>query len=50
MRFTATAAFVAAFAGSALADGGDYGLWTQNGKVQTAIGDHTDQILLGFGE
>ncbi|MFG0306954.1 MAG: hypothetical protein ACF8Q5_12160 [Phycisphaerales bacterium JB040] len=50
MRSMISVAVVAAVSGSALADGGDYGLWTQNGKVQTAIGDHTDQVLFGFGE
>ena len=50
MRTKISVAVLVALSGSALADGGDYGLWTQDGKVQTAIGDHTDQVLLNFGE
>jgi|GEM_PF-2056067 len=50
MRSMISVAVFAAVSGSALADGGDFGLWTSDGKVQTAVGDHTGQVLLNFGE
>jgi hypothetical protein len=41
---------VAALAGAAFADGGDYGLLIWDGRVVTGVGDHDDQTITDIGE
>ncbi|MFK7884250.1 MAG: hypothetical protein AB8F26_08745 [Phycisphaerales bacterium] len=41
---------VAGMAGVAFADGGDYGLLIQDGKVVTGVGDHDEQVIENIGE
>lgn len=51
MKTSTTSVLVLAAASTlAIADGGDYGLWVANGKVQTAIGDHAEGDLENLGE
>lgn len=45
-----TTGVVAISAGSALADGGDYGLLIVDGVVTTGVGDHDDQLISSIGE
>lgn len=44
------AGVLAASVGSALADGGDYGLLIVEGVVTTGVGDHDDQSISNIGE
>lgn len=50
MRQAIAVLSVAGLAGVAFADGGDYGLLIQDGKVVTGIGDHDDQVITDIGE
>jgi hypothetical protein len=45
-----SAAVLAACVGSALADGGDFGLVIVDGVVTTGVGDHDDQVVTDIGE
>ncbi|MEM9373283.1 MAG: hypothetical protein AAGA55_06530 [Planctomycetota bacterium] len=50
MRKTLAVLSVAGLAGVAFADGGDYGLLIQDGKVVTGVGDHDEQVIENIGE
>lgn len=50
MRNAVALIAVAGMAGVAFADGGDYGLLIQDGKVVTGVGDHDDQVINDIGE
>ena len=45
-----TGAALCGVAGMAVADGGDYGLLIQDGRVVTGVGDHGDQTITNIGE
>jgi hypothetical protein len=50
MKNVISAIVLSAFAGAALADGGDFGLVIVDGRVVTGIGDHDAQVITDLGE